>query len=100
MNQVDLFNNETEADKKFREFHQKNPEVYRELVKLAYQAHERGRKKIGMQMLVEVFRWNRLIQTKGDVYKINNNYGSRYARMIMEDHPELEGIFNTRELRS
>lgn len=88
------------AAKRFGDFHEANPQVYRELEKLAWQAHERGRRKIGMQMLFEVLRWNRIMQTQGDDYKLNNNYAGRYARLIMEKNPELEGIFETRELRS
>ena len=100
MVQVDLFYGESIADRKFREFHEKNPWVYKELVALAWQAHERGRKRIGIKMLIEVVRWARTLQTRGDVYKINNNYAPRYARKIMEEYPELDGLFNLRDLRT
>lgn len=96
--QVDLLG-ETDAERKFNEFHRKNPEVYKELEKLAYRAYNNGRKKIGMQMLVEVFRWNKMLTTKGDAFKINNNYGSRYARLIMDNNPQLQGLFELRKLR-
>lgn len=90
----------SELDKKFWEFHKKNPQVFDELVALARKAKAAGRKRIGMQMLFEVIRWQRYINTKGDPYKINNNYASRYARIIPEKFPEFEGMFETRRIRS
>lgn len=100
MNQTTMFPTQTEAERKFQEFHKKNPEVYSTLVSLARQAKSRGRTKIGINMLIEVFRWNKLIKTTDKDYKINNNYAPRYARMMMQDHPELEGLFNVREMKS
>ena len=31
-------------------------------------------------------------------FKLNNNYRSRYARLIMEQEADLEGVFQIREL--
>jgi hypothetical protein len=94
------FDLETELDRKFEEYHQANPQVYRELVQLAMQARRRGRRKIGIKMLFEVVRWNRFLQTADDEFKLNNNYHSRYARLLMQREPKLRGIFNLRELKS
>lgn len=80
----------------FQQFHEENPHVYTQLVALANQAYDRGRKKIGIGMLFEVMRWNHLISTSGDKFKLNNNHRAYYARLIMEDHPHLAGIFETR----
>lgn len=100
--QVDLFNTETEHDRKFREFHEKNPRVYKQLVKLARQAHSRGKRKMSIELLINVVRWYSILNTDdpNSEFKINNNYKSRYARLIMAENPELDGIFNTREIRS
>lgn len=98
MKQVTMF--DAGLDAKFADFHAKNPKVYTELVELAMQAHRKGRRKIGIGMLFEVLRWNRFITTTDPDFKLNNNYRSRYARMIMHDYPELNGLFDLRELRS
>lgn len=90
----------TQADLEFRQFHNDNPRVYLELVKLARQAKASGRQKVGIKMLFEVIRWNRFLKTSDPIYKMNNNYHSRYARLIMENEPDLASIFDTRELRS
>lgn len=85
----------------FLAFHEANPRVYEELVKLARQAKAKGRAKIGIGMLWEVLRWHFWLETKGDEeFKLNNNYRSRYARLIMGLEADLVGVFETRELRS
>ena len=86
----------------FEEFHSDNPWVYDELVKLARRAHSRGAEKVGIGMLVEIVRWRRYIATQdfNSGFRINNNYRSRYARMIAAREPDLRGLFDTRELRS
>jgi hypothetical protein len=83
----------------FLRFHKENPHVYRELVSRARRVRERGyRGKIGIGMLFEVLRWRHLLQTVGDDFKLNNNYRSYYARLIMRNEPDLVGIFELRKL--
>jgi len=36
----------------------------------------------------------------GDGFKINNDYNSRYARMVMAENADLDGLFETRELKA
>ncbi len=86
---------------KFLHFHARNPAVYSGLVSLAREAKMRGRSKVGMKQLFEVLRWQWMISGLPDEhehYKLNNNYTSRYARLIMEQEPTLDGIFETRVL--
>lgn len=86
---------------RFREFHANNPEVYKELVDLARIAISKGKKKIGIRMLWEVMRWNRfLVTTDESQYKLNDHYYSRYARLIMDQEPDLASIFEVRELKT
>ncbi len=89
-------------DYQFTRFNRENPDVYRRLVEMAMQLHDRGRTKIGIGMLFEVLRWETMMRTEDltSSFKLNNNYRSRYARLIMRSYPELDGIFNLREIRS
>lgn len=98
--QLTLLPTETEADRKFKDFHEKNPQVYKALVSLALSAVAAGRKKLSIELLINRVRWDFMMQTTDEDYKINNNYKSRYARLIMAQEPKLEGLFNTRELHS
>jgi hypothetical protein len=88
-------------DEAFQMFHAANPQVYELLVDLARRAKGRGRTRIGMKMLYEVARWHfYLSANKDDEYMLNNNYTSRYARLIQDREPDLSGMFETRRLRS
>jgi hypothetical protein len=82
----------------FLRFHYENPHVYVQLTELARQARAAGTKKIGIGMLFEVLRWRHTLSTAGDDFKLNNNYRSYYARMIMAKEPDLWGIFELRKL--
>lgn len=83
---------------RFEAFHEENPHVYTELLNLARQAHDRGRRKFSISMLFEVCRWNRMLQTTGKPFKLSNDYRSRYARKLMDENPDLDNLFNLREL--
>ncbi len=89
----------------FAWFHKAHPEVYDGLVKLAHQADAArsyaGRSRIGIGMLFEVLRWQWHIAGLPDddeAWKLNNNYRSRYARLIMRRNPDLDGLFEIRRL--
>ena len=88
------------ADLAFFKFHLDNPGVYKKLVQLARRARSNGRTRAGIKMLWEVVRWEIFISTSGDEYKLNNNYHSRYARMIMILESDLEDFFHVRKLKS
>jgi hypothetical protein len=89
-------------DARFREFHETNPLVYSNLVALAREAKAKGHNRISIGMLWEVLRWTKLVAVidASSRYELNDNYRSRFARLIMEQEPELDGIFEVRELRS
>lgn len=87
-------------DRDFERFHADNPQVYEQLVRLCRLAERRGRDRIGIGMLWERLRWEFYMSTTGDLWKLNNNYRSRYARKLMAEFPEFEGLFETRVLRS
>ncbi len=89
---------EATIQERFSAFHDANPWVYHALVRLARDQRLHGR-KVGMKMLFEVLRWQWMQQTTSeDEFKLNNNYHSRYARLIMERNPDLTGMFQLREL--
>lgn len=98
----------TETERRFLEFHGQNPHVLPELVRLARIAVQSAafqrseKKKIGIRMLWEVMRWNFTIEVDrgGDKFKFNDHLTSRYSRMIMKRCPDLDGVFEIRELRS
>ncbi len=91
---------EDTIEEAFWRFHRQNPHVYAELVKLARRWKDRGIERCGIGMLFEVLRWRSGLRTGGDDFKLNNNYRSYYARLIMTREPYLADIFQLRELQA
>ena len=87
-------------EQRFWDFHEANPNVYYALVSLARQAREAGKKRVGIAMLWERMRWELWVRTHGDDYRLNNNFRSRYARLIAAQEPDLADVFETRKLRA
>lgn len=86
---------------RFTRFHARNPIIYQTLVFLARKAKARGAARIGIGHLWEVMRWTLWIESGSrDSYKMNNNFRSRYARLIMDSEPDLVGIFETRRIHT
>ncbi len=59
-----------------------------------------GVRQYGIKGLTELLRWQFAIQTKGDSFRLCNSYSSRYARLLVEKNPELDGFFELRTLRA
>lgn len=86
---------------RFEAYHAAHPEVYAHLLHLAVNLRRRGWKHYGIRTLWETMRHNFDVQRdEGEAYKLNDQYTSRYARLLMESTPELEGFFEVRELRA
>lgn len=80
----------------FRQFHRDNPHVYIQLVRLARRGRRSGATKLGIGQLFEVLRWRTMLATTDPDFKLNNNYRAHYARLIMEQEPDLAGAFDLR----
>lgn len=85
---------------KFREFHLQHENVLELFATYAKQTKQVGRSSFGIKAIAERVRWHvniETIGTEGEEFKINNNFTSCYARLLMLRYPELNGMF---ELRS
>ena len=92
----------SQIEQDFIDFHAKSPEVYKQLVRLAREWKSAGNAKLGIATLFEKLRWEWHVAGLKDVegYKLNNNYRSLYARLIMANESDLDGIFELRQLRA
>ncbi|MFE7780636.1 hypothetical protein [Streptomyces nigrescens] len=84
----------------FEEFHQLNPWVLKALESLTGDYLTRGAVRVGIGMLFEVLRWRYATATAGDEFRLNNNFRSRYVRLLIERHPEWAPAFEVRALRT
>ncbi len=82
---------------RFEKFHAENPHIFELVVKFAKQLKARGRTRYGMKSIAERVRWEMAVETDGDDFKINNNYMSCYARLLILKYPEFRSMFKTRK---
>lgn len=85
---------------RFEAFHRDNPHVYELFKKYTLEAIASGRETYSTISIFERIRWYTDIETQGDPFKINQNFATYYGRQFMRDHPEHDGFFRTRKLRS
>lgn len=86
---------------KFKEFHTDNPWVYKEFAALARKMKDQGRRgRYSAWVIVNVIRWHRDISTKGDVFKINNDYIALYARLLIFHDASFSGFFQLRTMKA
>ena len=86
-------------EEKFVLLHAENPHVYKELVRLAREALLSGQRKWSINGLFEVLRWKLVIETNDREFRLSNNHRACYARLIMEQEPDLEGFFTIKRRR-
>lgn len=75
-------------------------EVYRAVLSRAYRLKRAGIEHYGVGAICEAIRFSYAIRRGPEAWKVNNNWRSRLARLAMREHPDLEGFFEIRELRS
>jgi hypothetical protein len=86
---------------RFEEFNAAHPEIFAYLVALSFELYFKGRARYGIKSLYERARWHFVVEKDADEdFKLPNNYHSRYALLIMQKHPELEGLFELCALRT
>jgi hypothetical protein len=85
---------------RFLKFHSNNPEVYKNLVRLAreFRMGNNVNRKMGIAMLFEVLRWNYYLNVAfgEEEFKLSNDFRAPYARLIMQQEPDLVDAFNTK----
>jgi hypothetical protein len=85
---------------RFARFHAEHPEVFERLEHMARRWFEQGHDTIGIGMLWEAMRWLDGTADAPELPGFNDHYRSRYARLLIEQHPEWAPRFRTRELRA
>lgn len=87
---------------RFQAFHREHPEVYVKLVEFSVQLLDAGWDHFGISVPWERLRYETMLGASRaeSPYKLNDNYRSRYARLIADQEPRLAEVFTLRQLRS
>ncbi|GAA2656645.1 hypothetical protein GCM10010307_70450 [Streptomyces vastus] len=91
---------EPTLDERFEAFHASHPWIFEALEELTAQWVRDGGGQIGIKALFELLRWSSPRLAGGEPFRLNNNYTSRYARLLCARHPEWAGVFQLRSLRA
>ena len=94
-----FFGDDKTIFEKYLEWDRANPEFYELFKRFTLQLLRAGRNNIGSALIMERIRWETMLRTSGEPFKVNNNYKSIYARRFMRDFPQHEGCFRIRELK-
>lgn len=97
-----------EKRRAFLAFHEENPAVFDLFLRFSREARRSGHSRMSAYMIMHRVRWETAITTTerrinpdtGEPLKINNNHIPYYSRLLMEQHPEFDGFFVTRDLWS
>lgn len=88
---------------RFLAFHHAHPEVYAKLVEYALDLKRRGWDHFGISVVWERLRYETMLGHRPDEdqpYRLNDHFRSRFARLIIDQEPELAEVFEVRALRS
>jgi hypothetical protein len=79
---------------RWEEFNRRTPFVFNEIIRIAAQAKDRGETRLSMKYCFEVLR--RSIPRGGNIVALNNDFSSVCTRQLIQERPDLAGLFHTR----
>jgi hypothetical protein len=86
---------------RFESFHERHPEVYAEIVRLSRQVKSKGYDRYSIDAIIQRVRWHfQFERDAGSDFRLNDHFSSRYARLVMEYEPDLDGFFEVRRLKA
>ena len=102
MDQLTLrFDRERSIDERFAEWLRLNPHVLDTFRRSAQRLRDAGHRRYSSRGICEAMRFNRaVVTTRIDDFKINNNWTSRLARVLIDEDPSWADFFETRRLPS
>lgn len=83
----------------FKKFHAENPHIYQEFCRLAFDLKSKGVSRCSHWLILNQIRWNKMVATKTDSFKISNNHFAFYARMFLHNYPEYDSFFKIKALK-
>ena len=82
-----------ELGKKWLVWHKQNPVFFDLFEKFAFQAINKGHKRLSGWLLANRVRWETAIVTTGDDYKISNDFIALFTRLFVVRHPQQQNFF-------
>ncbi|OUV92777.1 MAG: hypothetical protein CBD09_00040 [Puniceicoccaceae bacterium TMED149] len=80
-------------------WHKANPQVYELFEKFSKEAIAKGHNNLSAWLIVNRIRWETMVETSGEDFKISNDFIAYYARLFMAYNPEHKGFFRIKQLK-
>lgn len=90
------FHEDLSIEERFQNWAKENEEAVGMFFRFADQMWEAGRRPIGAKLIVERMRWETLLVTMGQDYKLNNSFTRSLALLYVKAHPERSCLFRFR----
>jgi len=90
---------ESALGRRWLRWHKENPDFYHLFERFTFEAVNRGHKRLSGWLIANRVRWETSVVTKGDDYKISNDFIALYARLFMVRHSRYEGFFRTKRMK-
>jgi len=85
---------------RWKRYHNQNPWVARKFLEIARELKADGFGECSAWLIINQIRWLDARRTKGDTFKISNDYVAIYARMAIYMYPdEFEGFFTIKRMK-
>lgn len=86
---------------RFELFHTSNPHIFEAFYAAALDLKRQGRKRYGAKAIYEHMRFHQGLSTSGGDFKLDNNFTSRYARLLLTTYPgEFDDFLELRKLKT
>lgn len=83
---------------KWQAWHDQNPHIWSYFAMFTAEAVTAGRSKVSHWLIVNRIRWETSVVTKGNDFKISNDFIAFYARLWNEKYPQYDYIFTTKKM--
>ncbi len=80
----------------FIAYNNENPGVYKMFKHYANQLMSQGINHYGSKAIMERIRWHYEVEKRSGDFKLNNNYASCFARLLMSEDPSFKTFFEIR----
>jgi hypothetical protein len=86
------------AHERFQRFHADNPQVYTLFKRFAREARDKV-KRYSADAILHRIRWHVSVETRGDEFKVNNDWAAYYARLLIAEDASYVAFFELRKIR-
>lgn len=83
---------------KWEKWHNENPQIWSYFSMFTAEVISSGKKRISHWLIINRIRWETSVVTKGNDFKISNDFIAFYARLWNEKYPEYNYIFHTKKM--